>query len=80
MLKVQLGMGRSAEVKTVLQRGTTSNTQREGCECRELRVLSLIGEAPDSIRGLTWGPESTKSEWKRIWRVVEGMDRHGKDR
>ena len=48
------------------------------CEGREIRGLVTIGEAPDSMRGVQ-APVSIKSDQKRIWRVVEGMDGHKKD-
>ena len=51
-LKARMGTGRLVELKQFLEEGQNS-TLRGVCEGRENRVSTSIGEAPDSVRGLT---------------------------
>ena len=66
------------EVNQSLRDGRHLSLLRAFYEGRENRESVPIREAPDSVRGLStkWGPVSTKSEWKRVWRVAEGMTGH----
>ena len=51
-MKVLMGTGRSVEPVWSLKEGQ-NQTLRDGCEGRENRGSAIIGEAPDSVRGLT---------------------------
>ena len=82
-----MGTGRSVEVKQSLKEGQNPSL-RGLCERRENRGFATIrenrgstpiGEAPDSVIGLTRVHYPSTVIEKRMWRVVEGMDRHGED-